>query len=84
LVDLLGYAEVVNLKRGQQPSPGSGALLRRTPAGWFALAVSFAVSVMAPGMPMSEATVLAWLTAARARLRRVAKSSPVREHRHRG
>jgi hypothetical protein len=45
--------------------------------------VSFAVSVMAPGMPLSEATVLAWLTAARTRLRPAAKSSPAWEPRRR-
>ena len=52
---------------------------RRTPAGWFALAASFAVSALAPGMPLSEATVLAWLTAVRTRLRPAAPSSPAQE-----
>ncbi len=59
--------------------PRSGAVRRRTPAGWFALAVAFAVSAVAPGMPLSEATVLAWLTAVRTRLRPTALTSPARE-----
>jgi hypothetical protein len=82
LIDLLDYVEVVELKRRRRPPPGSRALRRRTPAGWFALAVSFAVSVVAPGMPLSEATVLAWLTATRTRLR-AAPSTPAREPRRR-
>jgi hypothetical protein len=72
----------MELKRRQRPSPGSRALHRRTPAGWFALAVAFAVSAVAPGMPLSEATVLAWLTAARTRLRPAAPSRPVTEPLH--
>ncbi len=66
---------MVILNRGQQPSPADRAL-RRTPAGWLAVAVSFAVSAVAPGMPLSEATVLAWLTAVRNRLLPSARSRP--------
>jgi hypothetical protein len=73
----------MELKRRQRP-PGSRGLRRRTPAGWFALAVTFAVSAMAPGMPLSEATVLAWLTTARTRLRPAAPSPPVKEPRQHG
>jgi len=83
LVDLLDYRGVVELKRHQEPSPGSQMAQRRTPAGWFALAVTFAVSAVAPGMPLSEAAVLGWLTAARTRLRPVAPPSPAREPRRR-
>lgn len=81
LIDLLGYSGVIELRRGLQSSPGSRALHRRTPAGWLALAVTFAVSAVAPGMPVSEATVLAWLTAARSRLRPAAPSPQAQEPR---
>ena len=59
--------------------PRSGVVRRRTPGGWFALAVTFAVSAVAPGMPLSEAAVLAWLTAVRTRLRPAAVPSSARE-----
>jgi hypothetical protein len=68
---------VVNLKRGQQLLRQTRAARpHRTPAGWLALAVAFAVSAMSQGMPLPEDTVLAWLNAALARLRPAASSVP--------